>query len=217
MLLPILFALLAVRLIMTPLFLQAEYNRPGFPDDYYGFTREDRLNYAPFAIDYLLNGEDIAYLGNLNFPDGRVLYNARELQHMRDVKVVTTAAYTAGILMSAAAVLAAFLLWRRNQRAALHRALTTGALFAIGLIVAIIILAALAWDTFFTSFHALFFAPGSWYFEYSDTLIRLFPEQFWFDAAVSIGALVIAFAVITLIAARFLARTHLSAGQPTTH
>ncbi|NDJ62146.1 MAG: DUF1461 domain-containing protein, partial [Chloroflexi bacterium] len=43
------------------------------------------------------------------------------------------------------------------------------------------------WDYFFTLFHNLFFESGTWQFLYSDTLIRLFPEQFWFDAALIIG------------------------------
>ena len=45
-----------------------------------------------------------------------------------------------------------------------------------------------------------FFAAGTWTFEYSDTLIRLFPEAFWYDAALTIaglsvgGGLLLAFA-----------------------
>jgi hypothetical protein len=35
-------------------------------------------------------------------------------------------------------------------------------------------------------------------FLYEDTLIRLFPEQFWFDAALFIGALTVIGAVVTL-------------------
>jgi integral membrane protein (TIGR01906 family) len=35
---------------------------------------------------------------------------------------------------------------------------------------------------FFTLFHELFFTGDSWLFQYSDTLIRLFPIRFWEDA-----------------------------------
>ena len=38
-----------------------------------------------------------------------------------------------------------------------------------------------------TDFHRIFFEGNSWQFSTSDTLIRLFPEQFWFDAALTIG------------------------------
>ena len=35
---------LTVRGVMSPWFLQLEYNRPGFPADIYGFTTEQRFN-----------------------------------------------------------------------------------------------------------------------------------------------------------------------------
>jgi integral membrane protein (TIGR01906 family) len=196
--LPFLLALIAIRFVMTPLYLQLEYNRPDFPEDYYGFTKEDRLNYAPFAIQYLLNGDDIDFLGNLQFPDGRSMFNARELHHMRDVKVVTRYAYLLATIGGIAAVLAAMFLYR-NEPARLWQALFSGALLTLGIIAAIIVIAIINWDVFFTSFHTVFFASGTWRFEYSDTLIRLFPEQFWFDAALIIGGLSVVAAVLILV------------------
>ena len=44
--------------------------------------------------------------------------------------------------------------------------------------------------SFFGWFHSLFFSANTWLFEYSDTLIRLFPIRFWQDtflAAAAIG------------------------------
>ena len=38
-----------------------------------------------------------------------------------------------------------------------------------------------AWNLAFTVFHNIFFDSGTWTFFYTDSLIRLFPEQFWFD------------------------------------
>jgi integral membrane protein (TIGR01906 family) len=43
-----------------------------------------------------------------------------------------------------------------------------------------------AWNTFFEQFHQLLFPAGTWTFAYTDSLIRLFPEQFWFDIGVII-------------------------------
>jgi hypothetical protein len=97
---PFLVVMIFVRLIMTPLYPQFEYNRPDFPADYYGFTIQERLTYAPYAVQYLLNGDDISYLGNLRFPDGREMYNTHELHHMRDVKTVTQYAYLSAFIGS---------------------------------------------------------------------------------------------------------------------
>lgn len=199
---PFLLVMLSVRLVMTPLFLQVVYNRPGFPEDFYGFTTQDRLQYAPGALDYLLNGEDITYLSNMRFTNGESLYNARELRHMRDVKTVTQYAYLAAIIVGLLALASAlFLTSRSKTRPHLRRGLMYGALFALALVASIVIVAVVNWNVFFTGFHQLFFEGGSWRFEYSDTLIRLFPEQFWFEAALTIGGFTVIGAGLTFLLA----------------
>ena len=212
---PFLVVMIYVRIVMSPLFIQIEYNRPGFPADYYGFTVQDRLTYAPYAIQYLLNGEDIAYLGDLHFPDGKEMYNTRELHHMRDVKLVTQYAFAAAVGAGLLALGLCVYLWRSN-RPVLVSALLNGSRLTIGLIFSIVIIAVASWDTFFTTFHQLFFAGGTWQFEYSDTLIRLFPEQFWFDASLVIGGAALLTALITLfLCIRTNARSTLTPVVPT--
>lgn len=210
---PVLLVLLSVRLVMTPLFLQLEYNRPGFPVDVYGFTTADRLRYGPLAVDYLLNGEGIDYLGDLAFADGAPLFNARELRHMEDVKVVTRAAYFVLLYGGLGALILGALLSRLPWgRAALWRGLFNGAVLTLALVAAIVFFAVAAWDFFFTAFHQIFFEAGTWTFAYSDTLIRLFPEQLWFDAALSIGVLTVLGALgLLLLSWRVLRRVHTKA------
>lgn len=194
---PVLLVLIAVRLVMTPLFLQFEYNRADFPADPYGFTREDRFTYAPYALDYLLNGAGIEYLGDLKFEDGTALYNADELRHMRDVKTVTQIAFGGALAGGILAIGAGVYLLRRNAER-LRRALFFGALLTLAMVAAIIIVAVVNWEFFFVTFHQLFFQSGTWYFPTSDTLIRLFPEQFWFDAALVIGGITVLTALVVL-------------------
>ena len=59
LLIPVFLIGLGVRLLLTPLFLQIEYNLPNFPPDEYGFTTQDRLHWGPYGINYLLNNADI--------------------------------------------------------------------------------------------------------------------------------------------------------------
>lgn len=200
LLLPILLVLLAIRLVMTPLYLQVEYQREGFPDDPYGLTTAQRLEYGPLALDYLINNYPTRFLSEPTFPDGGTLFNAREVGHMRDVQQVTQWAFAFGWFGGALALFCAIVLARRNGHA-LVRALRAGALLALGLVAAVAVSALFAWDSFFTAFHSLFFAGGSWVFAYSDTLIRLFPEQFWFDASITVGALTVAGALLILLLA----------------
>lgn len=192
---PVLLVLIAARLVMTPLFLQFEYNRPDFPDDPFGFTREDRFTYAPYALDYLLNGEGIEYLADLKFPNGASLYQADELYHMRDVKSLTQIAFGSAVAGGLLAI-GAMVYLRRRARGELNRALFFGSTLTLGIVAAIVILALVDWEFFFVGFHRLFFAGGTWYFPTSDTLIRLFPEQFWFDAALTIGGITVGTSLI---------------------
>ena len=196
---PALLTLFSARLVMTTSFLEFEYNRNGFPDDLYGFTRDERLHYATNAIDYLFNDSGISYLGDLTFPDGFRLYTNGELDHMEDVKVVTTRAFQ---LLAAGSGFTAMLglgLWRsKDRRRVLRQGLFLGGAVTLGIIGSVIVAAIVSWDFFFTTFHQLFFESGTWRFAYSDTLIRLFPQQFWFDAALTVGILTAAGAFIIL-------------------
>lgn len=191
--LPLALVLLNARLLMSDTFLRLEYNRPGFPADTYGFTTEDRLTYAPLALNYLFNDAGIDFLGDQTFADGSPLYNERELSHMADVKDVTRMLTTFGYVLVALYAVSVVLL---ALRPATHPRLQTGLLqsgiFTIGLLIALIVIVALNFNAFFVQFHALFFEGDSWIFLYSDTLIRLFPEQFWTDAFVLLfgGAIV---------------------------
>jgi len=196
---PFVLVLLAARLVMTPLFLQFEYNRSDFPPDEFGFTREDRLNYAPYALNYLLNGAGVEYLGDLKGSDGRLLYQADELRHMRDVKNLTQIAFGVAFFAGLIGIADAVFLARRSPER-LRRALFYGALVTLALVAAIIVVVVTDWDGFFVGFHEMFFQNGTWYFPTSDTLIRLFPEQFWFDAALTIGGITVITSLIVFIA-----------------
>src|ERR1051325_46276 len=59
-LVPIALIGLGLRVLLTPFFLKIEYNMPYFPADEYGFTKADRLKWAPYALNYLVNSADIS-------------------------------------------------------------------------------------------------------------------------------------------------------------
>jgi len=180
---------LGLRALLTPLFLRIEYNMPYFPPDQYGFTKEDRLKWAPYALNYLVNRADISYLADLKFEDGTSLYNERELSHMADVKRVTKAAlnvwYVTLALSLGLGIWSRLGHWEQAYRQGLMRGgwLMVGLAVAVGLVVlvGILINPEVFWN-FFVGFHRLFFTGDTWLFLFSDTLIRLFPLRFWQDA-----------------------------------
>lgn len=199
---PLLLVLLGVRLLMSEPYLALAYRLPNFPADPYGFTLEDRLRYAPYAVQFLVNGAPPAFLADLTFPDGTPLFNAREVEHMVDVQNVAAAALLALAVLSMLAAVVVFLLLRSDSgRAALRRGLRGGALLTWALLAALVIYIFLDWDHFFDAFHDLFFAEGTWRFLMSDTLIRLFPIRFWQDAALILGGFCTLGALLIYLAA----------------
>ena len=188
-LIPLVLIGLAIRVLLSPVFYKVEYSMPYFPPDEYGFTKADRLKWAPYAVNYLVNNADFSYLGDLTFEDGRPLYNERELSHMSDVKRVTQGAlrlwYLSLAFLAALGAWAWFGGWWDHYRLGLKRGgwLMVGLAVAIGLIVLIgIAINPNVFYSFFVLFHSLFFEGDSWLFLFSDTLIRLFPIRFWQDA-----------------------------------
>jgi integral membrane protein (TIGR01906 family) len=189
LLVPIALIGLGLRILLTPLFLQVEYNMPYFPRDPYGFTKADRLKWAPYALNYLTNSADISYLGNLKFEDGTSLYNERELSHMNDVKRVTQGALKVWYLSIAALALLGLWAWTGGWGQAYRIGLMRGGWLMVLLAITIGLIAVVGISAdpdlffrFFAGFHSLFFEGDSWLFLFSDTLIRLFPIRFWQDA-----------------------------------
>ncbi len=183
---PILLLLVTVRVLIA-------WDSPSYPEwsyghiaaDRYGFTLEERTALANATQDYLRrtepSAEVIYLLEELRIPNSdQPLYNEREIGHMVDVKDVADTFRTVMWVMLVAVIAGlAYLFWQDKRLGA--DALYKGGLVSILLVVGIVLFMGVAWGAAFTLFHNLFFSAGTWTFNYSDSLIRLFPEQFWFE------------------------------------
>ena len=188
-LLPLVLIIGPVRLLVTNEYLAFEYGKADFPMDPFGFDQAQRLAYASANFRYVREDQSIATLADQRLGDVP-LYNDRELRHMQDVQNVYQAVWlvwriAAGITLLAALALA----WRTEARPDLAATIKWGGLLTASLVAVVGLLAVIAWRFWFVAFHQIFFAPGTWMFDYSDTLIRLFPEKFWFDAALTLSGL----------------------------
>ncbi|MBD1536640.1 TIGR01906 family membrane protein [Arthrobacter sp. S13_S34] len=195
---PLVLLILAVRAVTSPLFLWVEYNRPGFPGDGYGFSTDDRMTYGSYAVDYLSNWSGPRYLGDLVHRSGDKLFKDGEVSHMADVKLVILSTFGAGVLLVLFSIVAILYL-RKRSTGGVRRGLFAGSIVTLVIILGLGTLAVLGWQQFFTEFHRIFFADGSWTFSLDDTLIRLFPGQFWIDAGMVIAGLVLLASLVTLI------------------
>ena len=161
---------------------------PNFPEDIYGMTQAERLKWAPVALDYLLNDEDISFLGELTFDDSSPMFNERELRHMVDVKVLTSAVINVWYVILGLMFATGIWAWRGNWVIDFRSAFARGGLLTMALIGALILILLINFRQLFTAFHRIFFEGDSWLFLFSDTLIRLFPMRFWQDAFILVGA-----------------------------
>jgi integral membrane protein (TIGR01906 family) len=185
---PVLLTVSTVRLLIawdSPSYPEFEYGR--IAPDQFGFSDEERLQLAMDTMAYLRRSEPasevIFMLEDLRIPGtDEPLYNEAEIGHMLDVKVVADAfkpaMWISGIIVVGGLI---YLMVREQTRFFGAKTMQYSGLFTVGLVLVVMLFMFLAWSLAFTVFHNIFFDTGTWQFLYTDSLIRLFPEQFWFD------------------------------------
>jgi integral membrane protein (TIGR01906 family) len=199
--LPWFLALTSLLPLLSPAFLAFQYARSDVPPST-KFSPQERQEYAEAAAHYLVSREGIEYLADLTGPDGSALFNERELTHMVDVKVLLGKAMTLNLALALLLLASAgILLASKETRDRTPGYLLAGSLVAPTLAITALVVVPLQFQWFFVEFHHVFFEGETWLFPRSDTLIQLFPEQFWFNALQAWLLLVVAESVVLAIAA----------------
>lgn len=193
-----------VRLLTTDQYLAFEYGKSDFPQDRFGFDQSQRFSHASDNLRYIVEKRPPTFLADQKHGD-TPLYDQREVSHMQDVQNVFQGVWNlweyASVLFFICLLALALVEGGRNLIAS---ALKTGGLVTVGLFALIGISAAVAWQGWFVLFHRFFFVEGSWLFNFTDTLIRLFPQQFWFDSAVTVSSLSLLGGFLVYIVGRIL-------------
>ena len=147
---------------------------------------------AAYLADIYLDGPFDASL------DGeRPLLDAVERSHMSDVsRLVRILALILGVA-AVVAIVTGYVLRREPRRQGEIMMIAAGALGATALALGLFF--AVAFDTAFLLFHQLLFPPGTYLFATGSDLITLFPEPFWFDAAILAGASIVLTAVLVAV------------------
>ena len=192
---PFILLALAVRFVASGLFLKFEYFRPGFPADQFGFGSADREHYGTYVVDYLHNLDSRRYLADVIMPNGEPIFISEELNHMADVKGLISLLYLVALIGLIGSILFGLYMSRRGG-SGIHVGLRLGSILSIIGMAAAAVLAFLGWETFFRGFHKIFFSDGTWEFYSDDSLIRLFPPQFWVDAGIAGGGLFVLLAIV---------------------
>jgi integral membrane protein (TIGR01906 family) len=161
----------------------------------YGFNRfgvSEATGISPAELDKAAAGL-IAYF-NSNEPyvsitvikDGQplTLFNEREAGHLKDVKGLFRLVYWLLLGTLAYALLysvLSYVVWKDRRRVAWG--LIGGSAFTIGLVIILGLMISFNFDQFFYDFHLISFSNDLWLLDPSDYLIQLFPQGFWYDAA----------------------------------
>ncbi len=199
--LPWFLALTSLLPLLSPAFLRFQYARSDVPPST-KFSPQERQEASGAAAHYLVSGEGIDYLANLPGPDGSALFNERELTHMVDVKVLLGKAIALDVVLAVLLVASAgILVGSKETRDRAPGYLLAGSLVAPALAITALVVVPLQFQWFFVEFHHVFFEGETWLFPRSDTLIQLFPEQFWFNALQAWLLLVVAESFVLAIAA----------------
>jgi len=178
---PVLLLLSNLYVLATLSFVHHEYGKAHFPPAAL-YSPEERLRLAEATVHYLRSSEGADYLRNVR-AGGMAVYNDREIKHLIDVKAVMQVAFLIHTLCAVLCGLALSITWRRRQeRSRALQAMCGGCVAFLALLALIGMVAYSSFDAFFITFHRIFFEGNSWLFLYSDTLIQLFPVQFWMDA-----------------------------------
>ena len=201
LLVPLIVILGTVRLLTTDQYLAFEYGKSSFPPDAFGFTPQQRFSLASTDIHYVSGHLPPDTLARQAL-QGTPVYNSREVGHMADVRSVFEGVFRAWHLSLFLFVLLAIVLWQRAGLEAVTASIQWSGLLTAAIIAVIAGLALFAWQTWFDLFHRFFFASGSWLFAYSDTLIRLFPLRFWFDAVMTIALISLAVGLLLALVGR---------------
>jgi len=119
-----------------------------------------------------------------------------ERSHMRDVRGVFGAFWlvvgVAGVVLLVAARRAR----DADSRARAWRAASRGATVLAVAVTAAGVFALVAFDAAFELFHRLLFSGNYTFDPAPDKLVQLFPEAFWSDIAVTVGAVIVAASVL---------------------
>ncbi len=184
-------------LIVSPLYffvsshyVEMQYRRPDFPAAAH-FVPAERARLSRTIVGYLRSWNSLEEMEALRDDDGEIAMKKREVEHIIDVKKVTGAFFRAHLAALALALMTGWFLQKSGHSLELLLALRAGALLALALMASILMSALLDFNRFFSFFHQIFFASGTWIFSAEDMLIQLYPLVFWIDTVkwltISIG------------------------------
>lgn len=155
-----------------------------------GLDDQELEKVARGLISYFNSSDELISINVSRDGESFGLFNQREINHLKDVKGLVRLNSYLFIGMAVYAGIYAGISWhRKRNRRLLARSLVIGSAITLGIIVALGAGSMLLdFNRLFTQFHFIAFTNDLWMLDPSrDYLIMLFPQGFWFDAALLLG------------------------------
>ena len=189
------------------------FNSPGLYNDGFekysisrisGISDSELRQVGADIRSYINSGDDPLDVRTSILGTERDLFNDREVSHMKDVKQLVRGVYVlalASALYLAAMVVTGFALRRGQFVADLAKCLAWGGGLTLVLLVVFGLVALVGFDSVFLKFHQLSFANDFWRLDpRTDYLVRIFPQDFWFDATLWVAVRAISGALVLTVA-----------------
>jgi integral membrane protein (TIGR01906 family) len=174
----------------------------GFYED--SFSKYNVYEKYPSVDDY--NSEVLSYLkGNRDSMPSSIELNARELEHMKDVRNVFFG-FNLFFLSLMLLILLLIVYRRKDILNILQKVLSFSGL--VSLVLGIFLAGAFyfAFNSSFTVFHKLLFPQGGWLFSSTDNIINIYPSGLFFDIFLRVFILMIIFSLLFVAVGRIGAR-----------
>ena len=182
-----------------------------------GIARSELLTASAELRDYFNSGSDEAIFVRVQ-RDGEPisLFNRQETPHLQDVKTLfqmNGRVQEASVMFILAYVVGVFIWAREGSLRTLARQVLLSVFVSLAIVGALGAVAVAGFDALWTQFHVVAFSNDFWLLDpATDRLIQMFPEAFWEDASLVIGAIILAqFGVLAAVAGAYLGLTRKSA------
>jgi integral membrane protein (TIGR01906 family) len=199
---------LALLPLLTPWFTHAALDAAGSAE-LLGLAAAEVHELSDRSIEELVLGPGSFEISG---PDGQPFYDEDERRHLGDARLLLGLALILGGL-SIVGIGAILARGGAARRSAAWATISSAGLVTAIVVVALGVVALVAFDSLFRLFHQVFFPGGNWSFDpATQRLVQLYPFRFWQIAAAALGVLVFGLGIATWLLGRWLARRR--AGDP---
>ncbi len=226
----------ALFIVAVPLFLITAsvtwaFNSPGLYNDGFekysisritGITNSDLRQVGADIRSYINSSDEPMDIQTSIFGAEQDLFNAKEIAHMKDVKTLVRGVYVLALGSAAyllVMILVGFIRQGRLFTPLLAKRLALGGGLTLAMLALFGAVAAFGFDSLFIKFHEISFANDFWQLDpRTDYLVRIFPDNFWFDATVWVAVkAVVGALVITVASSSYLVYRRYSSWQEMMH